>query len=82
MKRGEYKRYMGQDQARKAAAKRSLFADLNGEFSQYEVRKVGSSFIAGPDSDELRAMGGTIIAQYAGGYFLDPRDNPSSWKTS
>lgn len=66
-----FKRYMNKEQAKRAQAKVSLFAALNGKCSQTEVREVSSGFYVGGYPGDLAANfpNARIVAQYSQGYF-------------
>ena len=63
------KEYTTVDKAMKAASKRSLFANLNGKDSQYEVREWAGKWFAGYQGEMQEDYPfGRIIAQYSAGY--------------
>lgn len=66
-----FKRYMTKDQAKRAQSKRSLFASLKGQCSQFEVRQQGTSFVGGLQGDLATEFpGARIVAQYSQGYLV------------
>ena len=62
------KAYTTRDKALKAASKRSLFANINGKFSQYDVIAIdGDYFVVKSGQYPLHTFW-FIVKQYSAGY--------------
>jgi hypothetical protein len=64
------KAYTTRDKAKKAAGKRSLFASLNGKFSQYDVIAIDGEFYVVEAGKYPKHTFWTIVQQYCGGYSI------------
>ena len=64
------KKYTTREKAKLAAGKKSLFADLNGKFSQFDVIAIDGEYFVVESGKYPKHQFWTIVHQFSAGYSI------------